>query len=307
MNIDLRRSLLIGLMLWGTFSSISLAQAPDNEPPGFHGTLGLGVGELQKTSLSQFRIFSFEDDPETVRQIVPLPSLDFRYVDASGHWGFGLPEGKLGISREQNTDFGTIRFGMGFSIFNDSLDEFKNPYQLGVHRDRTSTTERNQELSYEVGEGVGLELGLEREEKVIRNDNTPSVHPDLGRNAVTEKWNVGLRLFFVSLQVGQILTNAKGDAESSLGTEAGFFVFVPLKKNFNVIASFSETQTVFNTTHPVFDRKRKDYTQNNFVRMQFSDKPYNYYVMGFGTIQKSNIEFFDSSRQLIGLGFDYNF
>lgn len=298
--------LFLGLVLWGVFPNISFAQPSKDKSPGFHGTLGLGVGQLQTTSLSQFRIFTYDDSPETLRKIVPLPTLNFSYVDDSGNWSFGLPQGKLGISREQITDIGTIKFGLGFGIFNN-LNEFKNPYLLGTHRDKTSTTEQIQELSYRLGEGLALELGVKREEKLFRDDDTPDVDPDLGRDAVTENWSLGLNLFFVKIQLGQVQTNAEGEADSSTGSQNGLFVFVPLGESLLVIVSTSQTKTVFNTSHPVFGKTREDLNYNTFARIQFNDEPYQYYLMGFSNLLNSNIDFFDSTSQLIGLGINYSF
>ena len=73
------------------------------------------------------------------------------------------------------------------------------------------------------------------------------------------------------------------------------------------VVGISETKSIFNKIHPVFSRKRKDYSRNNFAKVEFEDEPYHYYLMGFSDRLNSNIDFFDSTSQLIGFGIDYSF
>lgn len=296
---------LFNVMLWGMLSSISFAQPPDSKPPGFHGTLGLGIGQQEETSRSQFKIFTYKDDRETLRKIIPLPTLEFSYVDDFGQWGFGIFEGKLGLFREQITGIGTFKLEGGISITSDS-NEFKNPYLLGSRRKKTSKSEKNQKLSYQLGEDIALLLSVSRIETLFEEDDTPKVHPDLGRKSITKAWSAGFQLFFIQIQGGRILTDAKGKADSSKGPQSELTVFIPLG---DLLAVFStrETRSTFNKIHPVFSQKRKDRRRDNFATIEFTAEPFSYYLIGASNRLNSNINFFDSTNRLIGFGVDYSF
>lgn len=297
--------LLFGLPLWAQ-------PGPQEEPPGFHGSLSLGIADMKQTSLSQEQIDTYDDDPETTNRTIPLPRIQLRYVDDDkrSFWFLENAGPGLKLGRKHDAKWGTVNLAIGASLPFGVENEYQNPYLLEEKRETTGKSSQSASLSYDYATelGIGGGIGLENVYVDYWQDDTEDLYPNLGRDSVTNTVSANLRLWFVQVQHQLQTIEAHGEADSGRGIYNQAQVVAPIvPKRLMAITQFREGVIHYETQHPIFLETRKDNVKSSMVRLMWLQDPYQFFLLGTGQVTDSNLNFFDAERQTVVLGAGWSF
>ncbi len=208
-------------------------------------------------------------------------------------------------------DLGSLRIILAYG--DDEV--WKDPFLVGVKRDKTEETITNLELNYENILGTGARLSIGGAKIKTDNDQIGIREPDLKRDGSMVTFGAGYAITFneynvIVSSVDFVVDERDGSSNSSESYRLGLEHVLSLRK-FTFVTNLAFSETKFEKNHPIFNRVRKEkgYELSEFITYA---EPYG--LQGFsinGLIAYShvdaNIRFFESYALVAGLGVGYSF
>jgi hypothetical protein len=301
----------------------SQAVAQEDDEPGLFGNIILGGG-WKDSRISQLEV---TDDNKTVSNLdergeykseaipVIFGSVGYRFAQTSTQISVDLQpifEGGIELLLAQPLgDTGTVSVTGAWSV----NKAWKDPYLVGVKRSATDETKVGFGVGWEEIMGSGAEISYFFESLDVKDDVSGAQDPLLRRDGAEHSLLFGYAL---PLSQRSVVTPSfsfhrgdfKGKSNSFNGYQFSLEHFLGLGRwIFNTSAEF--TWYDFEKEHPLFDKKRKD-TKIGASEFITYLEPFGWRGFSLNGLVSyesldSNINFFDASDLIIGLGVGYNF
>ena len=321
MKIDFQKTIytqLCLLFIVGSlflYSSFTYAQQFQKRSlSGWFLIVGLGAVQIETEAMTQETLQSYDEDPVKETATVLWPLLSLTYLDeGGGQWFVGTQNETLGFERQQPTPIGlfTISYGVGyFDILKLEINgqQYKNPYELGSKREITTRSIIKKKLAYSVGESINLTFNYHQDQVFYVDDKTDEISDDLGRDALIETVSGHFRFWRIS--VGQERKNqlAEGKADSYSGVFSVYSLLLPVfRSNLSLEAYSKNGKNIYETEHPVFNQTREDSISKNQIQLNFDFITWNVFLLYYEERVDSNIDFFDETTLMQGVGVSYLF
>lgn len=295
---------------------IALAGEPQASP-GFHGDLMLGG--MWTSSDSQLvpgddnkKITSLSGDGETESELSPMAMGNLSYTTQAGTQFFVSGDGgfSAGVSRDfagmaNVTLAGVFQFG----------EVWEDPYLTGVKREDTDETRTGGRLALDGILGTGLNLGYSFMNIEVDDDLIGKKNALLKRDGVTHSVTTG---YAIPLGESNTLTPQLqyeiGDLDgesNSYDSWGGGLTHTYANKDMMIATTVSIGMAEYDKSHPVFKKTRDEDTHAVSSTITWLNPlGYdNFSLSATGSYAKtdSNIDFFDSTDTMVGMGVGYRF
>lgn len=301
--------------------SCCFVSAEENEEKAFSGFFLVGGiysnGEMSLDDTSEDKnkkIDSLSDSSEDYSLVSPffMGNLTYNINSTGTSIGIGSDLDGFGLTLSQyGGDLGyfTLKGSMG-------KDEvFKDPYLVGVKRDKTDAETKSFSLSWDdiLGSSVSAEysfLGID-----VEDDKSGKKNKKLQRDGNIHSFGVNFELFDIGMhkistgiayEIGDI--KGKSNAFKGVGGEIAYLIE---GEGWEVETELSFLSYDYDESHPVFKKTRQD--KEGLISTTFTlYEPFqleNWFVQSLVAYSKSdsNIDFYDSSSVSTFFGVGYNF
>ena len=293
----------------------ALGQGFGPEPqPGWHSSIGLGLGSMEQTKMSQKTIDAYDEDPQKKAKIVPIPHFHLYHIDddRKSNWSFNTKRGSLFLERNQDLGIGmfSLKAGTSFPDLGFEMDRgiYENPYLLNEEREPTTMSKLTYSASFSSGKRLGFALGFQSDKVSFENDTTPEINSDLGRNGTKSTSTIGFNFYFLRYRYKQIKMDAEGKADSNNGMNQQLSLNFPLfTRGLMLITNFTKGEAIFDKEHPIFEKTREDNHSSQMAQLRWNSESYTFYVMYMSVKKNSNIDFFDEQLTLKSIGMNWKF
>jgi len=310
--------------------SESMPDDQDRQPPerqqkddsGFYGSLILGA--IWKTGTpSQLDVTDdnrIADDLTSnagnASEFKPLPMPELGYVFKSTgteiSFGGSRAYGAFGLTVSQPfKKIGTLSITGSYG----QDDVWKDPYITDVKRKKTDSISIGGELKWERIFNTGLMVSYGYDNVEVDKDEIGDRYESLRRDGDIHNARIGYVIPFsrrniLIPSVSASRDELKGDSNSNNRVGVGIEHIYTWKK-INFATSMSAGFREFDEIHPVYGKTRdeSDFSVNEFITFiePFGFKQFSTHILLGFSYADSNIDFFDSSIMMMGLGVGYSF
>lgn len=301
--------------------SCGFVSAEENEPKAFSGYFLFGGiysnGEMSLDEASddnKKKIGSLSDSSEDYSLFSPffMGNLTYNFLSTGTSIGIGSDLGGFGLTLSQDGgDLGY--FTLSGSMGKDEV--FKDPYLVGVKRDKTDAETKSFSLSWDEIFGLGMGAQYSFETIDVDDDNSGKKNKKLERDGTIHSLGLNFDLFDngmhkVSTGLAYEIGDIKGKSNAYKGMGGGFTYLVE-GESWDVETELSFLSYDYDESHPVFNKTRED--KEGSVSSTFTlYEPFeleNWFVQYLVSYTKrdSNIDFYDSSSVSTFCGVGYNF
>lgn len=293
----------------------------EEKKSGWSGHFILGVGgKFGRDSQLQYdkdyeTIKSLDERRDRESKLLPVLLFDIGYTfEATGTTLFALhqvDDSGVGVSQSLG-DFGDLSFSIDYK----QEKVWEDPYLVDKKREDTEAELPGFAIGWENMMGTGLILEYKGLDVDVDDDRIGEREEDLQRDGRIHTLEAG---YFIMLNEDTVIIphvaviDGRMDGKSNRfeGYEAGLACTFSKKDVFAIDLSVSGGKNEYDKEHPVFDEKREDKTYSAGASFTYF-KPFgfeNYFVSIMGGYERvnSNIDFFDSSTAMIGVGIGYQF
>ena len=335
---------LLVLLLWfGLFQSEpAYAQQPMPRESGFSGYIELFRAYTSSNSQlnaenGNRRTDSLDKSGDRVGKVRPFPLwlISYTFADIRTQLYFGIlpenvAEGQILFETGVRHDLadGTILRASVLPLLPLEQETWEDPFVVGQDRDKTDIETWGLKLVADniMGSGLNLRGGMIRQRVknersgeflfsqpagLLTVDDLDDLDRDAYRYRLTTQYSmrIGPRLRLLPI-LRYIRNSAEGDSNSFHGlTPQVSLQYFDKSLQASLNATFNRDW--YDDEHPVFDKTREDYRLGLFAivgyRNPFGWKNFRMDWIGGASRQDSNIEFFESTSYLTGLGLGYVF
>lgn len=307
--------LVVGLSV-SLFAGKALAEELQTAS-GFHGDII--IGGMWSSSENQLvpgddnkKISSLSDDGEKESAVGAMATGNLSYTTLSGTQFFASFDGgySVGVSR----DFEGIA-GVTLAGVSQISEVWRDPYLTGIDREETDETQTGGRLGLDGILGTALSLDYSMMSIDVDDDLSGKTNTLLKRDGITHVLTTSYAIPLgenhsftpqIQYEIGDI--DGKSNSYDSWG---GSLTHTFINKSMMLATTVSAAKSEYDHSHPVFNKTRDEDTYGvSSTLTWFNPLGYeNYSVSATGSYAKtdSNIDFFDSTDTMIGMGIGYRF
>ncbi len=326
LNKQIRKSIPFVLFLIATILPMSAyADGPPEGPPGsdsgLSGNITLGFGWASSESQdAENRITDLNDNNgNSNNQAIPVIFGELKYTIEGPGTTF-----HIGNPMESDNPMGFV-FGVtqpveSIGAFDLTLnyakgEVYKNPYRLNVDRQDTDLTLMGLTMTWDEIMETGATASYSYQLVDVDEDVIGDINEDLQRSGVVHSFTGGYQFMlnqsnFITPSLTLTRGNMDGECESFSGVSAGAS-YVHMNQSFMFTANISTGTEHYDEENPYFNETREDSQYSvmglftKFAPFGFQD--FNYSILAAYSVTNSNIDFYDSSGFITGVGIGYSF
>ena len=311
-------------------TSLAFAGPGDDpfEQQGFSGEIsaliGYGSGKSNLATDNAIKTGSLNSEADSESQLMPLPLGELSYT-------FGTQKVFFGMGRNDAVD-AALELGYGFQLANSSAlmisylhpvidgEAWADPYLVDTSREETDVTTKGYRLQYLNMLGIGLDADFTHYQTEIENENSGSSYSSSSQSLL-ERDGSGI---YASLSTGLPLSQStfvmpsihinqfSADGEAMSYTQYGFGLNLMHKfGEHSLLLGYEQATSNYDKANPVFNQTQEDtissislgYNKEGFMGYQSLELRF---MVGYDETD-SNIDFYNESGYMIGVGTSYVF